>query len=65
MFIEIRYAHRHDSPGCSKIEGETVVIEENYVQLYVVCVQGTQKIRYQWSVMTYAEIIPEESTHSH
>lgn len=65
VFIEVRYAHRHDSPGCSKIEDETVVIEENYIQLYVVCKQGTQKIRYIWSVVPYAEINVEKSFSKH
>jgi len=65
VFIEVRYAHRHDSPGCSQVEDETVVIEEDFVQVYVVCIQGTQKIRYIWSVVLNAPINVEKSFSKH
>jgi hypothetical protein len=27
VFIEVRYAHRHDAPGCTRIEDENIEIE--------------------------------------
>ena len=37
VFVEIRYAHRHDAPGCGKISDEQVTINENNFSISAYC----------------------------
>ena len=42
----MRYAHRHDAPGCSNAQNEVVELTEESISLEVLCVQAQSKIKY-------------------
>ena len=59
--MEIRYAHRHDAPGCVKISDEKVTINENSFTVRAYCLSEgitSQKIQYVTDIDLWAPIDP-------
>jgi len=63
IFLEIKFAHRHDSPGCLEIKDLSVNIGSNGVDLIGYCVLGDVPIKIDFHIKTWAEISKENSTH--
>jgi hypothetical protein len=56
VFIEIRYAHRHDAPGCTRIEDENIEIEERTIRLSVLCIEANSKVKYHLKLGLWEQI---------
>ena len=65
MYIEARYAHRHDAPGCSKSDDERVEINEDSVSLSILCFESTSKIRYNLNIKLWDKINVTASRHEY
>ena len=63
IFLEIKFAHRHDSPGCLEIKDLSVKFGSNSVDLIGYCVLGDVPIKIDFHIKTWAEISKENSTH--
>jgi hypothetical protein len=63
MFIEIKFAHRHDSPGCLEVKNETVEIFQNLIVFQAYCVLGDVPIKFHLALDLWQDINKEESTH--
>ena len=63
IFLEIKFAHRHDSPGCLEIKDLKVNFGSNSVDLIGYCVLGDVPIKIDFHIKTWAEISKENSTH--
>jgi hypothetical protein len=63
IFLEIKFAHRHDSPGCLEIKDLNVKFGSNTVDLIGYCVLGDVPIKIDFHIKTWAEISKENSTH--
>ena len=63
VFIEIKYAHRHDSPGCLEIRDLKLDIQNNSVRFKGYCVLGDVPIKIDFGIDTYGEINITECTH--
>ena len=63
IFIEIKFAHRHDSPGCLEIKNESVEIYKSLVIFSGYCVLGDIPIKFELNLDLWQEINKEESTH--
>ena len=62
MFMDIKFAHRFDSPGCLDIKEDTVEFEKNRLIFQGKCVQSGNKINYSLDLALFKEIDPEAST---
>lgn len=65
VFVEVRYAHRHDAPGCSRSEDEQVRILEDRIELSVFCLEATSKVRYHLNLPLWGKIDVNKSYHSY
>jgi hypothetical protein len=63
IFIEIKFAHRHDSPGCLEVKNESVEILKKLVLFKAYCVLGDVPIKFNLPIEFWQEINREESTH--
>ena len=63
IFIEIKFAHRHDSPGCLEIKNLKIEIKEKSVRLVGYCVLGDVPIKMNYYIETYDKINVKESKH--
>jgi hypothetical protein len=61
VFIEVRYAHRHDAPGCSRSEDEIVEITEREISVSVLCIENNSKVRYKMNLKLWDKIDVERS----
>lgn len=64
VFIEVKFAHRFDSPGCLEVQDSKVTFEANRVQFTGVCSQSGHKIQYLLDFETSEAIVPTASTYS-
>lgn len=62
IFIEVKFAHRIDSPGCLEIEKLSHEINKNFFHLEGYCVLGDFPIKFELNLNLYDEIISEGST---
>jgi len=62
IFIEIKFAHRHDSPGCLEVKNESVEIYKNLVVFKAYCVLGDVPIKFNLPIELWQEVSREEST---
>ena len=63
IFIEIKYAHRHDSPGCLEIKDMKVKIKNDSVSFEGYCVLGDVPIKIDFNIETYKGINETECSH--
>ena len=63
IFIEIKFAHRHDSPGCLEIKNLKVDIKEKSVSLMGYCVLGEVPIKMNYYIETFDKIDTKSSKH--
>ena len=63
IFIEIKYAHRHDSPGCLEIKDMDIKIKNDSVSFVGFCVLGDVPIKIDFKIDTYHGLNVSECTH--
>ena len=62
VFIEIKYAHRFDAPGCLDVKKEKVDVEGNVLNFTAYCIQGDTPIKFSLSLDLFEEVNQELST---
>ena len=50
IFIEIKFAHRHDSPGCLEVEDKKIDLKEDSLSFTGTCSLGDDHIRIEYNV---------------
>ena len=63
IFIEIKFSHRFDSPGCIEIKNLKVSILKNTVNLIGYCVLGDIPIKINFKIETLYDIDYQNSNH--
>ena len=63
VFIEIKYAHRHDSPGCLEIKDMNIDIKNDSVSFEGFCVLGDVPIKIDFKIDTYKGLNISECSH--
>ena len=63
IFIEIKFAHRHDSPGCLEIKDMNIDIKNDSVKFEGYCVLGDVPIKIDFKIDTYKALNVSECTH--
>jgi len=63
VFIEIKYAHRHDSPGCLEIKDMDIKIKNDSVSFVGYCVLGDVPIKIDFKINTYKGLNVSDCTH--
>ena len=63
IFIEIKYAHRHDSPGCLEMKNLKIELKDRYVRLVGYCVLGDIPIKFNYNAKLWSKINVGESRH--
>ena len=63
IFIEIKYAHRHDSPGCLEIKDMNIDIKNDSVSFIGFCVLGDVPIKIDFKIDTFKGLNVSECTH--
>jgi hypothetical protein len=64
IFLDIKFSHRLDSPGCLEVRDPVVTITDTKLNFYANCARSTQRIRLELDLEYYAEVVPEESNYS-
>jgi hypothetical protein len=62
IYIQIKFAHRHDSPGCLEIKNQSVEIYKNMVYFKGYCVLGDVPIKFELNLELFADVDKEGST---
>ena len=63
VFIEIKFAHRHDSPGCLEIKDMNVDIKNDSVKFEGYCVLGDVPIKIDFKIDTFKALNVSECSH--
>jgi len=63
IFLEIKFAHRHDSPGCLEIKDMNVDIKNDSVKFEGYCVLGDVPIKIDFKIDTFKNLNVSECTH--
>ena len=63
IFLEIKFAHRHDSPGCLEIKDMNVDIKNDSVKFEGYCVLGDVPIKIDFKINTFKGLNVSECTH--
>ena len=63
IFLEIKFAHRHDSPGCLEIKDMNVEIKNDSVKFEGYCVLGDVPIKIDFKIDTFKNLNVSECTH--
>ena len=63
IFIEIKYAHRYDSPGCLEIKDMNIDIKNNSVSFIGYCVLGDVPIKIDFKIDTFKGLNVSDCTH--
>jgi len=63
VFIEIKFAHRHDSPGCLEMKNLKIELKEKYVILVGYCVLGDVPIKMEFNIKLFSKINVALSKH--
>ena len=63
IFIEIKFAHRHDSPGCLEIKNMDIKIRNDSVSFIGFCVLGDVPIKIDFNIETFRGLNVSECSH--
>ncbi len=63
VFIEVKFAHRHDSPGCLEMKNLKVELKEKNIKLIGYCVLGEVPIKMNFNIKLFNKINVAESKH--
>jgi len=62
VFLQIKFAHRHDAPGCLEVKNDRIEFKNNGFYFSAFGVQAQQPIHFVLNLTLAKEIIPEESS---
>jgi len=65
IFVQIKFSHRHDAPGCPEVKNLQVDLNPKELYLSAYCIQTDIPIKFEIRLPFYGEISPEESKHDH
>ena len=63
VFLELKFSHRHDTPGCLEMKNMNVDIQNNTVTFVGYCVLGDVPIKIDFFINTWKGINITESSH--
>ena len=63
VFIEVKFAHRHDSPGCLEFSKMNININNKNLSLEAFCILGDVPIKFELDLSFYNNVIKENSTY--
>ena len=63
IYVEIKFAHRHDSPGCLEVEDRKIDIKEDSLSFTGTCSLGDDYIRIDYSIKLHKKINVAASVH--
>ena len=63
IFIEVKFAHRHDSPGCLEFSKMNININNKNLSLEAFCILGDVPIKFELELSFYDNVIKENSTY--
>ena len=63
VFIEVKFAHRQDSPGCLEMKNLKVELKEKNIKLIGYCVLGEVPIKMNFNIKLFNKINVAESKH--
>ena len=63
VFIEIKFAHRHDSPGCLEMKNLKIELKERNVKLVGYCILGDVPIKMVFDIKLFSKINTGQSKH--
>ncbi len=61
VYIEIKFAHRHDSPGCLEIKDQSIEIYKNMFYFKGYCVLGDIPIKFELNLELFQDVNKDES----
>jgi hypothetical protein len=64
IFLDVKFSHRLDSPGCLEVTNPEVQITESKLTFTANCARSTQRIRLSLEMEFYTQINAEESSYS-
>lgn len=64
VFINIKYSHRWDAPGCVEVKKENIETFENLVMFSAYCIQGDTPIKFVLNLDLFDQIDEKESKFS-
>lgn len=64
VFINIKYSHRWDAPGCNEVKKEHVESFENLVMFTAYCIQGDTPIKFTLNLDLYDNVDEKESKYT-
>jgi len=62
IYIQIKFAHRHDSPGCLEIKNQSIEIFKNMAYFKGYCVLGDVPIKFELNLELFQDVNKEESS---
>lgn len=65
IFLEIKFSHRHDSPGCPEVKNLNIDLTSKELYLTSYCIQADVPIKFELKLPFFVEINREESKHDH
>ena len=63
IYVEIKFAHRHDSPGCLEVEDKKIDIKEDSLSFTGTCSLGDDYIRIDYNIKLHKKINVAASVH--
>lgn len=62
IFLQIKFAHRHDAPGCLEVKNEKIEFTENGFYFTAFGMQGQQPLQFVLNLTLHKSIVLEQST---
>ena len=64
VFINIKYSHRWDAPGCNEVKKENVESFENLVMFTAYCIQGDTPIKFTLNLDLFESVDEKDSKYT-
>ena len=64
IFLQIKYSHRHDSPGCPEVKNLNIDITKQLFVFTAYCIQADIPIKFELKLEPFAGFNPEQSKHN-
>jgi len=64
VFLDVKFSHRLDSPGCLELKDMQVSISDKKLEFSGLCSRSNQRIKINLNMDLYSDIDPEESNYS-
>lgn len=65
VFIQLKFSHRHDSPGCPEVENLQIDLTPKVLYLTSYCIQADVPIKFELKLPFFVEVNVEETKHTH